>query len=68
MTFALLQQIVVSLVALGAAAVIVRRVTGIVTASGPEAKCDACPSVGARRQPTQHIPLTVVRSADRRSP
>jgi hypothetical protein len=66
MTFALLQHIVVSLVALGAAAVIVRRVSGIVTTSGPQPRCDACPSTASRRQPVQHVPLTVIRSANRR--
>ena len=66
MTLLLLQHIVVTLVALGAATVIVRRITGVVTASGPQPKCDSCPSVGAQRQTRQSYPLTIIRGADRR--
>ena len=66
MTLVLLQHIVVTLVALGAATVIVRRVTGIVSTPGVEPKCASCPSAAAHRRSPQHIPLTVLRSADRR--
>jgi len=66
MTFELLQHVVVTIVALAAAAVIVRRVTGLVRTPGGESKCSSCPSAGAHGHPPQDTPLTLVRSADRR--
>ena len=61
----LLQHIVVTILALGATTVIVRRVAGVVRTSDAQPKCDSCPSAGAHGQPQQQYPLTVVRSSDR---
>ena len=66
MDFELLQHIVVTIVAIGAAAVIVRRVAGVVRTPGGQSKCSSCPSAGAQGHPQQESPLTLVRSADRR--
>ena len=66
MSFELLQHIVVTIVALGAGAVIVRRVTGVVRTPAATPKCSSCPSARAHSQPRQESPLTLIRSADRR--
>ena len=66
MGFELLQHIVVTIVAIAATTVIVRRVAGVVRTPGAEPKCSSCPSAAAHRHPPQRFPLTVVRSADRR--
>jgi hypothetical protein len=66
MSFELLQHIAVTIVAIGAAAVIVRRVTGVVRTPGAQPKCDSCPSAAAHRSPRHEAPLTVIRRADRR--
>ena len=66
MGFELLQHIVVTIAAITAMAVIVRRVAGVVRTPGAEPKCGSCPSAAAHRQPPQEFPLTVVRSTDRR--
>ena len=65
MTFELLQHVVVTIVALGAATVIVRRVTGIVRTPGGQSKCSSCPSAEAHGQGQQGTPLTLVRNARR---
>lgn len=66
MPFELIQHIVVTLVAIGAATVIVRRVAGVVRTSGPQAKCSSCPSAAAHSRSQQESPLTLLRSAGRR--
>ena len=66
MTLDLLQHVAVTIVALGAAAVIVRRVAGVVRAPAGPSKCSSCPSAAAHGHPPQEIPLTLVRGADRR--
>lgn len=60
MTLDLLQHIVVTIVAIGAAAVIVRRVTGLVRKDAPP-KCDACPSAASHKPPATTAPLTLIR-------
>ena len=66
MAVELIQHVVVTIVAIGAAAVIFRRVTGVVRLPGGESKCSSCPSAAAHGHPQQKFPLTLVRTADRR--
>ena len=68
MVIELIQHVVVTIVAIGAAAVIFRRVTGVVRLPGGESKCSSCPSAAAHGHPhpQQKFPLTLVRTADRR--
>ena len=66
MGFELLQHILVTIVAIGAVTVIVRRVAGVVRTPGCEPKCSSCPSAAQTKpQPSQAVPLTVIRSANR---
>ena len=65
MDFELLQHIVVTLVAIGAATVIVRRVSGVVRTPAGPSKCSSCPSAGAQAQRQEVSPLTLVRRSDR---
>jgi hypothetical protein len=65
MDFELIQHIVVTIVALGAATVIVRRVTGVVRTPAGQPKCSSCPSAGSSARRPQVSPLTLVRRADR---
>ena len=66
MDFELIQHIVVTVVAIGAATVIVRRVAGVVRAPAGPSKCSSCPSAGAQQGPGQEVsPLTLVRRRDR---
>ena len=67
MGFELLQDILVTIVAIGATTVIVRRVAGVVRTPGCAPKCSSCPSAARPTpQPPQAVPLTVIRSANRR--
>lgn len=66
MDFELLQHIVVTIVAIGAAAVIVRRVAGVVRAPGGQSKCSSCPSAGVQGPARQESPLKLIRSIERR--
>ena len=66
MGFELLQDILVTIVAIGATTVIVRRVAGVVRTPGCAPKCSSCPSAARTPQPPQTVPLTVIRSANRR--
>ena len=66
MAFELLQHIVVTIVAIGAATMIVKRVAGVVRTPAGQPKCSSCPSPGAHGHSQQESPLTLVRSAARR--
>jgi hypothetical protein len=66
MAFELIQHIIVTIVAIGAVTVIVRRVAGVVRTPAGQSKCSSCPSAAAHGQPQQESTLTLVRHADRR--
>jgi hypothetical protein len=65
MPFELLQHAVVTIVAIGAAILIARRVAGVVRTPGTQPKCSSCPSAKAHSQPPREAPLTLIRNAER---
>lgn len=67
MAFELIQHIIVTIVAIGAVTVIVRRVAGVVRTPAGQSKCSSCPSAAAHGHRQQESStLTLVRPADRR--
>jgi hypothetical protein len=66
MTFELFQHIIVTIVAVAAAVVILRRVGGVVRTPGGASKCSSCPSAAPKDSRQHAAPLTLVRRPDRR--
>ena len=62
----LIQHIIVTIVAIGAFTVIVRRVAGVVRTPAGQSKCSSCPSAAAHGHRPQESTLTLVRQTDRR--
>jgi hypothetical protein len=67
MVFELIQHVIVTIVAIGALTVIVRRVAGVVRTPTGQSKCSSCPSAAAHGHRKQESStLTLVRHSDRR--
>ena len=62
MGYEMLQHVVVTIVALGAAGVVIRRVTGVVRPPTGDSKCSSCPSAKEQPAAQREFPLSLVRA------